>query len=74
MSTSGFLIGSWWWSLVSTVGDCGKTERKTGSMECSNIGAHKVTYDAIELEKGEKSLAVRSYTDGTREDVQTPLG
>ena len=43
-------------------------------MECSNIGARKVTYDAIKLEKVEKSRAVRSYADVTREDVQTPLG
>ena len=43
-------------------------------MGCSNIGAHKGTYDAIKLDKGEKSRAVRSYADVTREDVQTPLG
>ena len=56
------------------VGDCGKTGRKNGAMECSNIGARKGTYNAIKLEKGEKSRAVRSYADVTREDVQTPLG
>ena len=43
-------------------------------MECSNIRARKVTYDAVKLEKGYKSRAVRSYTDVTREEVQTPLG
>ena len=43
-------------------------------MECLNIGARKGKYDAVKLEKGEKSRAVRSYDDVTREDVQTPLG
>ena len=43
-------------------------------MECSNIGVRRVTYDVVKLEKGEKSRAVRSYADVTREDVQTPLG
>ena len=43
-------------------------------MECSNIGARKGTYDAIKLDKEEKSQAVRSYADVTREYVQTPLG
>ena len=56
------------------VGDCGKTIRKNGAMECSNIGARKGTYDAVKLEKGEKSRAVRSYADVTREDVHAPLG
>ena len=56
------------------VGDRGKTGRKNGAMECSNIGIRKGTYNAIKLEKGEKSRAVRSYSDVTREYVQTPLG
>ena len=43
-------------------------------MECSNIRAHKVTYDAVKLKKGEKSREVRSYVGVTREDVQTQLG
>ena len=43
-------------------------------MECSNIGVRKGTYNAVKLEKGEKSWAVRSYADVTREDVQTPFG
>ena len=38
-------------------------------MECSNIGEHGGTYDTIKLEKGEKSQAVRSYADVTREYV-----
>ena len=54
-------------------GDCGKTGRKNGAMECSNIGVRRGMYDAVKLEKGEKSRAVRSYTDVTREYVQTPL-
>ena len=58
----------------NTVGDCGKTGIKNGAMECSNIGARKGTHDAVKLEKGEKSRAVRSYADVTREDVQTLLG
>ena len=56
------------------VGDCGKAGRKHGAMECSNIGERKGTYDAVVLEKVERSRAVRSYVDVTREYVQTPLG
>ena len=56
------------------VGYFGKAWKKNGSMECSNIGARKGTYDAIILKKGERSWAVRSYADVTREYVQTPLG
>ena len=55
------------------VGDCGKTGRENGATECSNIGGRKGTYDAVILEKGESSRAVRRYADVTREDVQTPL-
>ena len=60
--------------MVILVGDCGEAGRKNGAMECSNIMARKGTYDVVELEKGEKSWAVRIYADVTREDVQTPLG
>ena len=56
------------------VGDCGKTGSKNGATECSNIGVRRGTYDAVKLEKGEKSRAVRSYPDITGEDAQTPLG
>ena len=56
------------------VGDCGNTGRKNGAMECPNIGVRRGTYDTVKLEKGEKSRAVRSYADVTREGVQTPLG
>ena len=56
-------------------GDCGNTKRKNGAMECPNIGVRRDTYDTVvKSEKGEKSRAVRSYADVTREDVQTPLG
>ena len=61
-------------NLGESVGDCGKAGRENGAMECSNVGARKGTYDAVKLEKGEKSWEVRSYADVTREDVQTPLG
>ena len=43
-------------------------------MECSNIGARRGTYDAIKLEKGEKSRTVRIQDGVTREEVQNPLG
>ena len=43
-------------------------------MECSNIGARKVMYDAVKLEHGERSWAVRSYAEVTREDGKTLLG
>ena len=48
--------------------------RKNGDKECPDGGIHNVTYDAIILEKGERSWAVRIYTDVTRGDVKTPLG
>ena len=56
-----------------TFGDCGKTGRENGAMECPNIGVRRGTYDTVKLDKGEISRAVRSYADVTREDVQTPL-
>ena len=43
-------------------------------MECHNAGTHKSTYDAVILDKGERSRLVRSYDDVTREYVKTPLG
>ena len=43
-------------------------------MECLEGWTHNGTYDAIILEKGEMSRAVRSYADVTREDVKMPLG
>ena len=43
-------------------------------MECSNIGARKGMYDDVKLEHVERSRAVKSYADVTREDVHKPLG
>ena len=60
--------------LWLSVGYCGKTGRENCDMECSNIGVCRGTYDAVKLKNGEKSRAVRSYADVTREDVQKPLG
>ena len=57
-----------------TVGDCGRTGRENGDLECSNTRVCRGTYDAVNLEKGEKSRSVRRYADVTREDVQNPLG
>ena len=56
------------------VGGFGKTGRENGATEFSNIGVRRGTYNAVKLEKGEKSRAVRSYADVIREDVQMPLG
>ena len=56
------------------VGDCGKVGRGSGDMKCPNIGRRKGTYDAVILEKVERSWAVSSYADVTKEDVKTPLG
>ena len=44
------------------------------SMECPDGGTHNGTYDDIILDKRERSRAVRSYYDVTREDVKMPLG
>ena len=43
-------------------------------MQCPYVGTHNDTYDAVILEKGERSRVVSSYADVTREDVKTPLG
>ena len=56
------------------VGDCGKVGRKNIATECPDGGTHNGTYDAVIFEKGERSRAVRSYADVTREDLKTPLG
>ena len=49
-----------------SVGDCGKVGKKNGAMECLDGGTHNGTYDAVILEKGERSRAVSSYADVTR--------
>ena len=51
------------------VGDCDKVGRGNGAKECPDGGTHNGMYDAIILEKGEKSRAVRSYADVTRGNV-----
>ena len=53
------------------VGDCDKAGRENGAMEFPDIGSHNGTYDALILEKGERSWVVRSYADITREYVKT---
>ena len=45
---------------VLVFGDCGKVGKKNGAMECPNGGTYNGTYDAVILEKGERSRAVRS--------------
>ena len=61
-------------SIIVLVGDCGKAGRENSAMECPDIGTRNGTYDAVILEKGDRSWAVRSYADVTREDVKTPSG
>ena len=58
----------------STAGGCDKVGRENGAKECPDGGTHHSTYDAVILEKGERSRAVRSYSGVTRGDVETPLG
>ena len=60
--------------IIVPVGDCGKVGRENGAMECPDGGTHNGTHDAVILEKGERSRAVRSYAEVAREDVKTPFG
>ena len=46
--------------------------RRNGAKECPNGGTHNGTYEAVILEKGERSRAVRIYADVNRGDVETP--
>ena len=48
--------------------------RRNGAKECPDGGTHNGTYEAVILEKGERSRAVRIYAHVTRGDVETPLG
>ena len=48
------------------VGDCGKVGRGNGAIMCPDVGTHNCTYNSVILEKGERSRAVRSYTDVAR--------
>ena len=43
-------------------------------MECTYGRTHNGMYNAVILEKGERSRAVKSYADVTKVDVKTPLG
>ena len=43
--------------------------RKNGAKECPDGATHNGTYDAVILEKGERSRAVKSYADTTRGNV-----
>ena len=43
--------------------------RENGAKECPDGDKHNGTYDAIILEKGERSQAVRSYANVTRVNV-----
>ena len=58
---------------ADSIGYCGKVGRKNGAMEYPYGGTHNGTYNAVILEKGERSQAVRSYTEVTRGDVKAPL-
>ena len=60
-------------TLPPTVGYCDKAGRENGAMECQDIGTHNGTYYAVISEKTERSRAVRSYADVTREDVKMSL-
>ena len=46
--------------------DCDKVGRINGANQCPDGGTHNVTYNAVILDKGERSWAVRSYADVTR--------
>ena len=56
------------------VGDCGKVGRENGAMEFPDGGTHNGTYDVFIFKKVERSWAVRSNADVTREDAKTLLG
>ena len=56
------------------VGGFGKVGRKNVAMECPDGGTHNGMYNAVISEKLDRSRAVRSYADTTREYAKTPLG
>ena len=56
------------------IGGCEKSGKINGAMESPDIVTPNSMYNAVIFEKGERSRAVRSYSDVTREDVKTPLG
>ena len=55
-------------------GYCDKVVRENGAKECPYGGTHNGTYGAVISEKGERSQVMRSNTDVTRVNVETPLG
>ena len=63
-----YFNGTKYLGLALSVGDCRKVGRGNGAMECPGGGTHNGTDDAVILEKGERSRAVSSYADVTRED------
>ena len=48
-------------AIAIYVGDCEKLGRENGAKECPNGGTHNGTYNAVILEKGERSRAGTSY-------------
>ena len=61
-------------SVAATVGYCDKVGKKNGDKEFPNGGTHSGTYNAVILEKGERSQAVRSCDDVIRVNLKTLLG
>ena len=59
-----------YWQTPIIVGHCDKVGRKTGAKECPDGGTHNGAYDSVILDKGERSQAVRSCADVTREYVK----
>ena len=58
-------------SVLGIVTKCG---RESFPKECPDRGTHNGTYNAIILERGERSQVVMSYAEVTREYGKTPLG
>ena len=58
----------------SVLGIVTKCERESFPKEFPNGGTNNGTYNAVILERGERSQVVRSYADVTREYGKTPLG
>ena len=60
--------------LQECVGDCDKVGTENVPKECPDGATNNGTYDAVILERGERSQVVRSYAEVTREYGKTPLG
>ena len=60
--------------LQECVGDCDKVVMEIFPKECPDGGTHNGTYNAVIMERGERSQVFWSYADVTREDGKTPLG